>query len=359
MTIPKRTWQKGRGALSAPPGRFESVLTEAIDDGWGSLDEPVPAPETTVGADSARHVIAWNQSPDVPFDRSINPYRGCEHGCIYCFARPSHAWYGLSPGQDFETQLFYKHDAARRLEEEIRAPKYEPATITLGANTDPYQPIERSYRITRGLLEVLAEYRHPVSIVTKGALVERDLDILQELAAFNAVSVMVSLTSMDAGLKRMLEPRAAAPARRLRTIERLSAAGIPVGTLIAPVIPALTDHELEHLLQAAANAGARSAGYVLLRLPHEVEPLFTEWLRAHYPDRADRVLNHLRDAHGGVCYDASFGHRMRGSGAYADLLAHRFRVASRRAGIEPSRRINLSAESFRRPPRPGDQTELF
>lgn len=359
MAMPNRTRQKGRGALSAPPGRFESVLTEAIDDGWGSLDEPVPAPETTVGIDRARHVIAWNQSPDVPFDRSINPYRGCEHGCIYCFARPSHAWYGLSPGQDFETRLFYKHDAARLLEEEIRSPKYEPAPITLGANTDPYQPIERSYRVTRGLLEVLAEYRHPVSIITKGALVERDLDLLQELAGYNAVSVMVSLTSLDAGLKRLLEPRAAAPARRLRTMERLSNAGIPVGTLIAPVIPALTDHELEHLLGSAADAGARSAGYVLLRLPHEVEPLFTEWLRAHYPDRADRVLNHLRDAHGGACYEATFGHRMRGSGPYADLLARRFRLASHRAGIDPSRRIPLSAEAFRRPPRTGDQAELF
>lgn len=359
MTTLKRTWQKGRGALSAPPGRFESVLTEAIDDGWGSLDEPIPALETTVGVDRARSVIAWNQSPDVPFDRSINPYRGCEHGCIYCFARPSHAWYGLSPGQDFETQLFYKPDAARLLEKEIRSPKYEPAPITLGANTDPYQPIERSYRVTRGLLEVLADHRHPVSIITKGALVERDLDVLQELARYNAVSVMVSLTSMDAGLKRLLEPRAAAPGRRLRTIERLNDAGIPVGTLIAPVIPALTDHELEHLLQAAADAGVRSAGYVLLRLPREVEPLFTEWLRAHYPERADRVLNHLRDAHGGECYDSSFGHRMRGSGAYADLLRRRFRVACRRARIDPARRITLSADAFRRPPRSGDQTELF
>ncbi|MFW5969312.1 MAG: PA0069 family radical SAM protein [Halofilum sp. (in: g-proteobacteria)] len=357
--MPKRTWHKGRGALSAPAGRFESVFTEALDDGWGNLEEPVPAPETTIGVDRARRVIAWNESPDVPFDRSINPWRGCEHGCIYCFARPSHAWYGLSPGQDFETRLFYKQDAARLLEEEIRSPGYEPAPITLGANTDPYQPIERSYRVTRSLLETLTDYRHPVSIVTKGALVERDLDLLQELAAFDAVSVMVSLTSMDAGLKRLLEPRAAAPGRRLRTIERLTDAGIPVGTLIAPVIPALTDHELERLLEAAADAGARSAGYVLLRLPHEVEALFTEWLRAHYPDRADRVLNHLRDAHGGACYEAAFGHRMRGSGPYADLLARRFRIASHRAGIDPSRRIELSTQGFRRLPRPGDQTQLF
>lgn len=359
MTGPSRNRHKGRGALSAPPGRFESVLAEAVDDGWGSLDEPVPAPGTTVGVDNARRVIAWNESPDVPFDRSINPYRGCEHGCIYCFARPTHAWYGLSPGQDFETRLFYKRDAARLLEDEIRAPKYKPAPITLGANTDPYQPIERSYRVTRGLLEVLAEYRHPVSIITKGALVERDLDLLQELARYNAVSVMVSLTSMDAGLKRLLEPRAAAPGRRLRTIERLTDAGIPVGALIAPVIPALTDHELENLLEAAAGAGARAAGYVLLRLPHEVEPLFTEWLREHYPNRADRILNHLRDAHGGASYDATFGHRMRGSGPYADLLHRRFRVASRRAGLDPGRRITLSAEAFRHPPRPGDQPALF
>ena len=359
MVATKRTAWPGRGALSAPAGRFERTTTEAVDDGWGSLDEPSSAPETTVGVDRARRIIAWNQSPDVPFDRSINPYRGCEHGCIYCFARPSHGYQGLSPGRDFETRLYAKANAAESLERELRAPAYEPAPITLGANTDPYQPIERSRRVTRELLEVLAACRHPVSIVTKGSLVERDLDLLGELAEHGAVSVMVSLTSLDAGLKRRLEPRAAAPARRLRTIRRLAEAGIPVGTLIAPVIPALTDHELERLLAAAAEAGARAAGYVLLRLPHEVEPLFTEWLQEHYPDRVERVRNHLRGAHGGACYDATFDHRMRGSGPYADLLAQRFRVACRRAGLDPEHRIALSSEAFRRPGRSGDQLGLF
>ena len=354
-----RTRHKGRGALSAPTGRFEARTIEAIDDGWGSLDEPLPPLETTIGVDRARHVIAWNRSPDVPFDRSINPYRGCEHGCIYCFARPSHAWYGLSPGQDFESRLFYKADAAQRLEAELRAPGYAPAPITLGANTDPYQPIERSHRVTREILEVLAAYRHPVCIITKGSLIERDLDLLATLAEHQAVSVMISLTSLDARLKRSLEPRAAAPRRRLQTMRRLTEAGIPTGTLIAPVIPALTDHELEHLIAAAAEAGARCAGYVLLRLPREVRPLFTEWLQAHYPDRAERVLNHLRQAHNGSCYDAAFGHRMRGSGPYADLLERRFRVACRKAGIGRQRRIPLSSEAFRIPPRSGDQLELL
>ena len=350
---------KGRGALSAPPGRFEATTTEAVDDGWGSLDEPVTAPETTVGIDRPRRLIAWNDSPDVPFDRSINPYRGCEHGCVYCFARPSHGYYGLSPGTDFETRLFRKADAAERLEDELRHPGYVPATITLGSNTDPYQPIERDHGVTRSILAVLAACRHPVCIITKGSLVERDLDLLAELAAHSAASVMVSLTSLDGGLKRALEPRAAGPRRRLRTISRLAAAGVPVGTLIAPVIPALTDAELEALIAAAAEAGAASAGYVLLRLPHEVEPLFTEWLRVHYPDRAERVLNHLRGAHGGACYDAAFGQRMRGNGPYAELLARRFRVACRKAGIDPDHRIALSADAFRPPGRAGDQLGLF
>lgn len=359
MEEDERHVRKGRGALSAPPGRFEVTTAEAIDDGWGSLDEPEPAPATTVGIDHPRRVIAWNDSPDVPFDRSINPYCGCEHGCVYCFARPSHAYYGLSPGTDFETRLFSKAGAAERLEEALRAPRYQAAPLTLGANTDPYQPIERSHGVTRSVLAMLAEYRHPVSIVTKGSLVERDIDLLGELARHDAASVTVSLTSLDGGLKRALEPRAAGPRRRLRTIERLAAAGIPVGTLIAPVIPALTDAEMESLIAAAAGAGAVSAGYVLLRLPHEVESLFTEWLRVHYPDRAERVLNHLRAAHGGACYDATFGHRMQGAGAYADLLAQRFRVACRKAGIDPQHRIALSAAAFRRPARGGDQMALF
>jgi DNA repair photolyase len=359
MSTPIRTQRKGRGALSAPTGRFEARTIEAVDDGWGNLDEALPALNTTLEADRARSVIARNRSPDVPFDRSINPYRGCEHGCVYCFARPTHAYAGLSPGQDFEARLFYKADAARHLEAELRAPGYEPAPLTLGANTDPYQPVERQQRVTRDILEVLTAWRHPVSIVTKGALVERDLDLLTTLAEDNAVSVMVSLTSLDAGLKRSLEPRAAAPHRRLRTIERLRAAGIPVGTLVAPVIPALTEHEFEHLLHAAADAGAQTASYVLLRLPHEVEDLFIEWLRHAYPERAERVLAHLRAAHGGAHYDARFGHRMRGSGAYADLLAQRFAVACRKAGLACERRLALSTAAFQPPPRRGDQFALL
>ncbi|MDX1608883.1 MAG: PA0069 family radical SAM protein [Halofilum sp. (in: g-proteobacteria)] len=356
---PDRTQRKGRGALSNPAIRYEPTRVEAVDDGWGGIDEPLPALETTVGIDQARRMIAWNRSPDVPFDRSINPYRGCEHGCIYCFARPTHARYGLSPGQDFESRLLRKADAGARLRAELEHPHYRPAPITLGANTDPYQPIERRYRVTREILEVLAEYRHPVSIITKGSGIERDLDLLAAMADWNGVSVMVSLTSLDPSIKRTLEPRAAGPRRRLQLIRELTAAGIPTGTLIAPVVPAITDHELEALLTAAAEAGAVSAGYILLRLPQEVHGLFVDWLHAHYPDRAEHVLSLLRQAHGGREYDGRFGHRMRGSGAYAQILADRFRVACRRAGIDRQRRITLSSESFRRPPRAGDQADLF
>jgi len=356
---PERTARKGRGALDNPGVRYDACHHEAVDDGWGSLDEPPPPLTTTLGIDQARSMIAWNRSPDVPFDRSVNPYRGCEHGCIYCFARPDHARIGLSPGQDFESRLLRKANAAERLEEELRRPNYQAAPLALGANTDPYQPVERDARVTRAILEVLADYRHPVTIVTKGALVERDLDLLTELARFDAVSVMVSLTSLDRGLKRRLEPRAAAPERRLQTIRRLTEAGIPCGTLVAPVIPALTDHELEHLVAAAAAAGARSAGYVLLRLPREVQDLFTDWLHQHYPDRAERVLARLRDCHGGSCYDAAFGQRMTGAGEWARLLDQRFSLACRRAGIDPQRRLRPSSAAFRWPARPGDQGDLF
>lgn len=358
-THPERTRRKGRGALTNPHVRYESLQREAVDDGWGGADEPLPPLETTVGIDRARRVIAWNDSPDIPFDRSINPYRGCEHGCIYCYARPSHARYGLSPGQDFESRLLRKVDAGARLREELDHPRYEPAPITLGANTDPYQPIEKRYRVTREILEVLAEYRHPVSIITKGGGIERDLDLLAEMAQWNGVSVMVSLTSLDTAIKRSLEPRAASPRRRLELIRRLTAAGVPTGTLIAPVVPAITDHEMEALLTAAAEAGAVSAGYVLLRLPQEVRELFIDWLQAHYPDRAEHVLSLLRQAHGGREYDSRFGHRMRGSGGYAQILADRFRIACRRAGIDRQRRLRLSTDSFRRPTRSGDQYDLF
>lgn len=355
----QRTARKGRGALTNPGVRFEACSREAVDDGWGSLDEPLPPLATTVGVDHARGVLAWNDSPDVPFDRSINPYRGCEHGCIYCFARPSHAYYGLSPGQDFETRLLRKADAGARLEAELRRPGYRPAPITLGANTDPYQPVEKRYRVTREVLEVLAAYRHPVSIVTKGTLVERDLDLLSDMAAWDGAAVMVSVTSLEPAIKRTLEPRAASPARRIELIRRLSAAGVPAGVLVAPVIPAITDGELEAILDRAVRAGARSAGYVLLRLPREVRDLFTQWLEAHYPDRARHVLSLLRQAHGGSCYDATFGHRQRGAGAYAEMLARRFALAASRAGIDPQRRIPLSSEHFRVPARSGDQLGLF
>jgi DNA repair photolyase len=355
----ERTRRKDRGALSNPDVRYESCSREAVDDGWGSLEEPLPPLPTEVSTDHARRLIAWNRSPDVPFDRSINPYRGCEHGCVYCFARPDHARIGLSPGQDFESRLVRKVGAADRLAEELRHPRYEPAPIALGANTDPYQPIEKQYRVTRGILEVLAEFRHPVSIVTKGTLIERDLDLLADMAAWNGVEVMVSLTSLDASIKRGLEPRAAAPRRRLEIIERLAGAGVRVGTLVAPIVPAITDHEIESLVTAAAEAGAGSANYVLLRLPREVEPLFSEWLQAHFPERAQHVLGLLADSHHGRHYDATFGHRQRGSGAYADMIAQRFRTACRKAGIDPAGRGPLSTQHFRVPPRPGDQLGLF
>lgn len=356
---PVRTQRKGRGALTNREGRFEATAREAADDGWGGLDEPLPRLATTVAEDHARRVIAWNRSPDLPFDRSINPYRGCEHGCIYCYARPTHAYYGLSPGQDFESRLARKVDAGARLEEELRQPDYTPAPITLGANTDPYQPIEKRHRVTREILEVLTAYRHPVSIVTKGTLIERDVDLLAGMAEWEGAAVMVSITSRDPAIKRTLEPRAASPDRRLELIERLAQAGIPVGVLAAPVIPAITDHELEDLVAAAADAGARAAGYVLLRLPREVEGLFTEWLDAHYPDRARHVLSLLREAHHGKSYDAAFGHRLRGDGPYASMIGQRFRASCRKAGIEPSDRIALSSASFRVPPRSGDQLDLL
>ena len=325
--------RKGRGACSNPAGRFEPWTVEPADDGWPG-DEPTPAPRTTVAIDRARTVIARNDSPDVPFDRSINPYRGCEHGCIYCYARPSHARLGLSPGLDFETRLYAKPDAPRLLHDELARPGYRCAPIALGANTDPYQPVERRLRITRGILEVLAECRHPVMVTTKSAAVERDLDLLADMARQGLAEVAISVSTLDHALARRLEPRATAPARRIEAIRRLSAAGVPVRVLCAPVIPALNDHELERVLEAAAGAGARSAAYVLLRLPGEVRGLFEEWLAAHYPDRARRVVGALRAARGGRLSDARFGRRMTGEGGYARLLARRFALAARRCGLD-------------------------
>lgn len=323
----------GRGAASNHTGRFEPVRAEVIDDGWGSLEESLPAFATTVMPEPARSIISRNQSPDISFDQSINPYRGCEHGCIYCYARPSHAYLNLSPGLDFESKLFYKPDAARLLERELSAPGYRCSPITIGANTDPYQPIERRYRVTREVIEVLAQANHPLSIITKSSMIERDLDLLAPMASKGLVLALVSVTTLDDELKRKLEPRAASPKARLRTIKHLSDAGIPVQVMVAPVIPVLTDAELESILAAAAAAGARGAGYVLLRLPHELKGLFREWLEQHEPLKGRHVLTRLQAMHGGVDYNAQWGRRQRGSGEYAELLKQRFRLACKRLGL--------------------------
>jgi DNA repair photolyase len=339
---------KGRGAISNPDGRFRELTTEAIDDGW-FVEEPAASVATSVEPDRARSIINSNDSPDIPFDYSINPYRGCEHGCSYCYARPSHAYLGLSPGLDFETRLFYKADAARLLTEELARPGYACKPITLGANTDPYQPVERRLRVTRSILEVLERCKHPVSIVTKGTLILRDLDLLASMARDGLVSVAVSITTLDADLKRLLEPRAAAPQARLGVVRRLASAGVPTHVLVAPVVPALTDHELEAIVRAAAQAGAKGAGYVLLRLPGEVSDLFREWLAAHYPDRARHVMSLIHDARGGRDNDPRFGSRMRGTGPYADLLRARFQAACRRFQLETGHRWQLSTALFRSP----------
>ncbi|MGE0583030.1 MAG: PA0069 family radical SAM protein [Steroidobacteraceae bacterium] len=348
---------KGRGAVSNPPPRFDPHHSEAVDDGW--YTEPLPdSVATRVQPEPARTVITRNDSPDIGFSQSINPYRGCEHGCVFCYARPSHAYLGLSPGLDFETKLFYKAQAAERLTAELSKPRYVPKTIMLGANTDPYQPLEKRLKVTRSILEVLAKCRHPVSIVTKGALIERDLDILATMAEQNLSSVMVSLTTLDADLKRRLEPRAASPLARLATIRRLHAAGVPVGTLIAPVIPALTDHELERLLEAAADAGARCAGYVVLRLPHELKDLFRDWLATHYPERAQHVMSRIQSIRNGRDNDPAFGSRMRGSGVDAALLARRFEVATRRLGLETRWGFTLDTSRFQPPKAASPQLTL-
>jgi DNA repair photolyase len=348
----------GRGALSNADSRFDASRHEAADDGWGALDAEPPALKTTVTADRARSVIARNDSPDIPFRQSINPYRGCEHGCVYCYARPSHAYLGLSPGLDFESRLFAKYDAAQLLERELRRPGHVPDPIALGANTDPYQPVERRLQITRAILQVLARHRHPFTIVTKSALVERDLDILAPLARDNLCAVYVSVTTLDRRLARSLEPRAAAPQRRLEALRRLAEAGIPTGVMFAPVIPALNDHELEAVLAAAAAAGARFAGRVLLRLPLEVRDLFREWLATHAPLKAEHVMSLVRQARGGRDNDARFGSRMTGSGDYAQVLSRRFELACRRLGLNREERA-LDCRSFHVPARIGEQLGLF
>lgn len=350
--------RKGRGAVSNYPGRFEATDRYPIDDGWTSEAEGPEIIATSVSVDSARTIITRNKSPDLPFDRSINPYRGCEHGCIYCFARPTHAYYGLSPGLDFETRLFYKPDAADCLRIELGDPKYAPDVMALGTNTDPYQPIEREKKLTRKILKVLAEHNHPLAIITKSDLVLRDSDIIGPMAAKGLAVVTVSVTTLNRDLARKLEPRAPIPRKRLAAINSLGALGIPVGVLVAPLIPALNDMELENILTAATEAGASSAGYVLLRLPGEIASLFREWLEAHFPDKATRVLNLIKETRGGTIYDSRWGQRMSGSGPYADMLKQRFNLAIRKNGLD-ERRHALDTAQFSRPSRRGDQLALF
>ena len=350
---------RGRGAVTNPAGRFEGTRLESADDGWGSLDELPRDPATLLIPDRPKRAITRNDSPDVPFDQSVNPYQGCEHGCIYCFARPSHSYWNLGPGLDFETRIFHKPGLAQLLDRELRAPGYVCKPINLGANTDPYQPAEREHRTTRQLLEVLLAHRHPVTVVTKGSLVLRDLDLLGGLARLGLVTVFVSLTTLDDGLKRVFEPRAASPAARLRVIRRLTDAGVPVGVLLAPMIPALNDHEIERLLEAAASNGAGRAAFMMLRLPHELGRLFEQWLAEHYPERAERVLNLLREARGGKLNDPRFGHRMRGAGPYAELLGARFQAACRRLGLNERREAELETRLFVADPGAPAQGELF
>ena len=324
-TAVTRERRRGRGTLSNASGRYEPLARIAFDDGWQSLDE-LPPFKTEVSLDATRKVITRNDSPDISFDRSINPYRGCEHGCVYCFARPTHAYLGLSPGLDFESKLFVKPEAAELLEKELASPSYQPKVIAIGTNTDPYQPIERRYQVMRRILEVLDKAGHPVGIVTKSALVLRDLDILARMAERNLAKVAVSVTTLDAELARKMEPRATTPARRLETLRRLSHAGIPTTVMVAPIIPALNDAEIERILDAAAAAGVREAGYVLLRLPLEVRDLFREWLLANYPDRYRHVMKLIRDMRGGKDYDSAWGSRMKGTGPYAWLIGRRFEI---------------------------------
>jgi len=349
--------RRGRGAQSNRSGRFEAEKRDAFDDGWESLGE-LDAFKTEVRVESARSIISTNDSPDISFDQSINPYRGCEHGCIYCYARPTHCYLGHSAGLDFETKLYAKVDAAALLERELARPGYVARTIALGANTDPYQPIERQQRITRAVLEVLARTRHPVGIVTKSALVTRDIDVLSRMAADGLVKVALSVTTLDARVARAMEPRANTPAKRISAIRTLSEAGIPTFVMVAPIVPAINDSEIEAILEAARDAGARGAGYVTLRLPLEIRQLFLEWLEAEFPDRARRVMSLLRSMHGGRDYSSSFGLRQRGAGPYADQIALRFRRAIARLGLA-SKGESLRSDLFTPPVPRGGQMPLL
>ncbi|MEZ5946820.1 MAG: PA0069 family radical SAM protein [Hyphomonas sp.] len=341
----ERQHHPGRGAITNQTGRYEKETRFAFDDGWDTIEEPAPRLDTELIAETAKTIITFNRSPDISFDRTINPYRGCEHGCIYCFARPTHAWSGLSAGLDFESKLFFKPNAVALLKQELARPSYVCRPIALGMNTDAYQPVERGKRLTREILEVLSAHDHPVSLLTKSALVQRDLDLLAPMAEKGLARVGVSLTTLDRKLSRLMEPRAATPQRRLDTIRALSAAGIPVTVMTAPIIPGLNDHEIEALLEAAAAHGAGGAGFVMLRLPLEIKDLFHEWLAEHYPDRAARIINTVREMRGGKDYDARWHERMRGNGPVADLIAKRFAAATRR--------LNLGN------PRPSLRTDLF
>lgn len=351
---------RGRGAGLNPAGRYETLQPEVFDDGWDSLaaDATLDRIGTTVQPERARALITRNVSPDIPFDASINPYRGCEHGCSYCYARPNHSYAGLSAGLDFESQIFYKENAAEALVRQLGSARYRPAPIAIGAATDPYQPAERKLRVTRSILETLARHRHPFSIITKNALIVRDLDLLAPLASARLARVFISVTTLDANLARRLEPRASAPAARLRAIDALNAAGIPVGVMVAPIIPGLNDEEMERILEAVRAAGASSAGYVMLRLPHEVKAVFRDWLEREYPERKDRILRLVQALRGGQDYDSRFGVRMRGVGKHAELYARRFRLAVRRLGLNQNDwQFDLS--QFRRNPDAPEQLGLF
>jgi len=355
--------QKARGALSQIQGRYESTERSPFDDGWTPEEQEETAIRTSVTEESARSIIARNDSPDIPFEQSINPYRGCEHGCIYCYARPSHAYLELSPGLDFETRLFAKTNAVQLLKEELSQRGYRPKPIAFGTNTDCYQPLERRYRLMRGLLEVLAACDHPLTIVTKSALIERDIDLLAPMARKNLVKAFISITTLDRKLARTLEPRAASPKRRVEALRALAGAGIPCGVMVAPLIPALTDKSLEDTLEAASQAGATMAGWILLRLPNEVRPLFREWLAAHYPQRAGHVISIIRQSRDGRENDPNFGSRMTGSGNFVELIGKRFDLACRRFGLNSednhmAPRRDLDCSLFR-PPSPEGQMRLF
>jgi DNA repair photolyase len=357
VSLPIAGAVRGRGAQSNRNGRFEPTVREDFDDGWTER-EPLPRLDDTLTALTSRTIISHNTSPDVGFDQSINPYVGCSHGCIYCYARPAHAYMGLSPGLDFETKLFFKPDAAALLERELSKPGYVAKTIHIGGNTDPYQPAERELKITRGVLEVLQRFNHPFSIITKSALIMRDADILGEMASRGLAKTFLSITTLDRRLARAMEPRAATPTRRLDAVRALTAVGAPTGVLFAPAIAGLNDHEMEAVLEAAAQAGAVSAAFVVLRLPLEIKDLFYEWLEAERPDRAARVRSLIRQTRGGRDYDSDWSQRMKGTGPIADLMAQRFRAACRRLGLNTTR-APLRTDLFRPPPKPGDQIELF